>query len=286
MKLQSLNPYLERPEVLKEKHRYGLWFGLFLGLGFSFFAWGIDSYVLSTHNGLFPWLKFALGAIICMAMGAAAGWVAAVSDRALAALFIWLITGFVFAWLAVHLPLTILPRAMSLLEPQLHELLHYQYFSDFKQGVGLAYIWLAMFLAITGILQIPMSTSAVFSTSILGKLTPIITAMILMAIAGSVLDNALFNAPMRQSTLAVDSTLQFILAHRGQEMNSAEARSMHAGAFRAVEGSITPQYRLVVSGYENDFVNLNVLVRFERDWVECEVVFNQPVLCEKVEGEH
>ncbi len=280
MKLQPLNPNLERTDVLREKHRYGIWFGLFLGLGFSVFAWGIDSYVLSMHHGLFPWLKFAIGAVICMAVGAAAGWLAALSDKTLAALLIWLMTGFAFAWLTVHLPLTILPRAMSLMEPQLRDLLHYQYFSDFRQGVGLAYVWLAIFLAITGILQIPMSASAVFSTSVLGKLTPILTALILMGIAGSLLDNGLFNQPMRQSTLAVDRTLQFILANRGQEMNSAEARRMHAGAFRPVEGSISPGYRLVVSGYENDFVDLNVLIRFEREWVECEVVFNQPVLCE------
>ncbi|MEP0804401.1 MAG: hypothetical protein HRF47_02855 [Chloroflexota bacterium] len=282
MKLQPLNPNLERTDVLREKHRYGLWFGLFVGLEFSFFAWGIDSFVLSTHHGLFPWLKFAIGAVICMAVGAAAGWLAALSDKALVALVIWLITGFLFAWLAVHLPLTLLPRAMPLLEPQLGELLHYQYFSDFRQGIGLAYVWLAIFLAITGILQVPMSHSAVFSTSVLGKVMPILTALVLMGIAGSLLDNGLFNQPMRQSTLAVDRTLQFILANQGQEMNSAEARRMHAAAFRPVEGSISSEYRLVVSGYESDFVDLTVLIRFEREWVECEVVFNQPVLCEVV----
>lgn len=282
MKFQPLNPHLERTDVLREKHRYGIWFGLFLGLGFSFFTWGIDSYMLSVHHGLFPWLKFALGAVICMGVGAAAGWMAALADKALVALLIWLMTGFVFAWLAVHLPLTLLPKAMSLLEPQLRDLLHYAYFSDFRQGVGLAYVWLAIFLAVAGVLQIPMSNSAVFSTSVLGRLTPILTVLILMSLAGSILDNGLFNQPMRQTTLAVDSTLQFILENRGREVDAAEARRMHTGAFRAVDGSVTPEYRLVVSGYESDFVDLNVLIRFERDWVECEVVFNQPVLCEVV----
>ncbi|MEW6285081.1 MAG: hypothetical protein AB1509_02540 [Chloroflexota bacterium] len=282
MKLPPLNPHLQRTDVLKEKYRYGIWYGLVLGFGFAVFTWGVDAYFLSVHHGLLPWLKFVIGAVICMAVGAAAGWAAALSGKSLAAMLVWLITGSVFAWLAVHLPLTLLPRAMSLLEPALRELLHYEYFANFPQIVGVAYLWLGIFLAVAGILQVPLSDSAVFSTSIFGKLGPLLVVLILMSIAGSILDNGLFNQPLRDSTLAVDSTLQFILEHRGQEVDAAEARRMHTGAFRAVDASVTPDYRLFVSGYDSEFIEIHVLAKFERDWVECQVVYNQPISCKVV----
>lgn len=282
MKLQPLNPHLERADVLKEKHRYGIWYGLVLGLGFAFFTWGVDSYFLSMHNGLLPWLKFVIGAVICMAVGAAAGWAAAVTGKSLAAMLVWLIAGSSFAWLAVHLPLTLLPKAMPLFEPALDDLLHYEYFVNFPRVVGVAYLWLGIFLAVAGILQIPLSDSAVFSTSVFGKAGPLLIVLILMSTAGSILDNGLFNQPLRDSTLAVDSTLRFIVENRGQEVDAAEARRMHTGAFRAVDTSVTPNYRLFVSGYDSEFIEINILVKFERDWVECQVIYNQPISCNVV----
>lgn len=284
MKLQPLNPHLERPDVLRGKHRYGIWFGLFLGLGFAFFTWGIDSYILGTHHGLLPWLKFVIGAVACMAVGALAGWLAALSNKPLFAMLIWLVAASVFAWLIVNLPLLILPKALLLLEPQTGGLLDYPYFDNFGRRVGVAYTWLGVFVAVAGILQIPMSDSAVFSTSIFGKLGPILLSLVLTAIAGSIVDNGLINQPLRDSTVAVDNTLQFIVENRGREMDPAEARRMHAGAFRAIDASVTPEYRLIVSRYDSQFVEVHVLVKFERDWADCQVVFNQPIQCEVVEA--
>lgn len=283
MKLQPLNPHLERPDVLRDKHRYGIWFGLFLGLGFAIFTWGIDSYILSVHHGLLPWLKFVIGAAACMAVGAAAGWLAALSNKPLFALLIWLVAASAFAWLIVNLPLMILPKALSLLEPQTGGLLDYPYFDNFWHRVGVAYTWLGIFVAVAGILQIPMSDSAVFSTSVFGKMGPIFVSLTLMAIAGSIVDNGLINKNLRDSTLALDHTLQFIVENRGREADPAEARQKHAGAFRGIEDSVTPDYRLIVSGYDSEFVEIHVLVKFERKWADCQVVFNQPIQCKVIE---
>ena len=284
MKLQPLNPHLERPDVLRDKHRYGIWFGLFLGLGFAFFTWGIDSYILGAHNGLLPWLKFVIGAVACMAVGAVAGWLAALSNRPLFALLIWLVAASAFAWLIVNLPLMILPKALSLLEPQTGGLLDYPYFDNFGRRVGVAYTWLGIFVAIAGILQIPMSDSAVFSTSIFGKSVPIFVSLVLMAIAGSIVDNGLINKNLRDTIVALDNTLQFIVENRGREVDSAEARRMHTGAFRAIDASVTPDYRLIVSGYDNEFLEVHVLVRFERDWADCQVISNQPIQCKVIKA--
>jgi len=280
MKLQPLNPNLERPDVIWEKHLYGIWYGLFLGLGFSIFTWGIDSYILSSHNGLQPWLKFILGAVICMIVGGTAGWLSARLNKPMYSVPIWLIAGSVFAWLTVNLPLLILPKALSIIEPQTSELLHYMYYDDFGRRVLVAYIWVGIFITIASLLQLPLSDSAVFSTSFFGKLGPIIVSMVLMAIAGTIVDNGLVNEPLRSSTVAIDNTIQFILDNRGKEVDLAEARTMHTGAFRAIDDSVTSKHELIVSGYDSLLGEINVLVKFESDWVECRVVYNQPIFCE------
>ena len=283
MKLQPLLQHLERPDVLQQKYRYGIWFGLFLGLGFAIFTWGIDSYTLSIHHGLHPWLKFAIGAVICMAVGGLTGWLSAKSNKPLYSALLWLAAGSVFAWLTVNLPLAILPKAMSIVEPQTSGLLHYTYYDDFGRRVLVAYIWVGIFIAIAGLLQIPLSDSAVFSTSFFGKLGPILISLILMAIAGTIVDNGLINEPLRASTVAIDNTIDFILDNRGKEVDQAESRKMHTGAFRAIDDLVTADHRVIVSGYDSLLGELNILVRFERDWVECKVIYNQPILCDVLE---
>jgi hypothetical protein len=283
MKLQILNPNLERSDVVMEKHRYGIWFGLFLGLGFAIFTWGMDAYTLSNHHGMYPWLKFIIGAMICMILGGITGWLSATTDKtALSALF-WLIMGFAFAWLTVNLPLLILPKVLNALEPQTSGLINYTYYEDFNRRVLVAYIWVGIFITIAGLLQLPLSDTAVFSTSFFGKLGPIVVSMILMAIAGTIVDNGMINQPLRDPTISIDNTIQFILDSRGKEVDLTEARRMHTGAFRAIDNSVTPDYKLIVSGYDRLLEQINILVKFEKDWVDCKVIYNQPIQCEVVD---
>ena len=283
MKLQPLNLNIERQDVLLAKHRYGIWFGVFLGLGFAIFTWGIDSYVLSGYHGLYPWLKVIVGAVICMIFGGTIGWLSARINKPLYSALLWLVTGSIFAWLTVNLPLVITPKIISILEPQTGGLLHYTYYDDFGRRVLVAYIWISIFITVAGLLQLPLSDSAVFSISFFGKIVPNLISLVLMAIAGTIVDNGLINEPLRTSTIAIDNTIQFIVENRGKEVDLAEARKMHTGAFRAIDASVTTERKLIVSGYDSLLGEMNILVKFEKDWVECKVFYNQPISCELIE---
>lgn len=279
MKLKPIDLTPERADILRVKRIYGIWYGIVVGLSYAIFCWGLDSYILSNYHGIQPWLKFGMGAVLCMISGGLAGWLSAKVNKPLISIFIWLVAASIFAWLTVNLPLVITPKALSMLEPQLSGLLHYAYFDDFNTRVSVGYIWLAIFISLTAILQIPLSDSAVFSTSVFGKLAPLFIAVILMSISGTIMDNGLINEPLRAATVAADNTIQFIIDNRGKEVDKAEARRMHVGAFRAIDDSVTRQRELIVSGYDGLLGEINVLVHFERDWVECLVFFNQPITC-------
>jgi hypothetical protein len=252
-----------------------------LGLTFSIFAWGIDSFRLSQIHGLYPWIKFLGGALPCMAIGGLTGWLAAVLDKPVLALLLWAVAASAFAWLTVGLPLQILPRILSWIEPGIRDLLHYTYYDAFSSRFAVAYAWLVIFISIAGLLQIPLSDSAVFATSIFGKISPMLVTLILMAISGTIVDG-LNNELLRSPIDSLNNTVQFALDHRGKEVDLLQARQLHLGALRGIDEFITPERGYIISGYDQYLEHVEVLARFERAWVECGLITNQLITCEKV----
>ena len=270
-----------RPDIVRAKHMYGLWFGAVLGLIFSVFAWGIDAYALSQINGFYPWLKFLGGVIPCMVVGAFAGWLSARLDQPLLAMLLWGVAASVFAWLTISLPMQILPRILSLADPGIEDLLHYNSYEGFSVRFGVVYFWLAIFIFLAGLLQISLSESAVFSTSLFGKIAPMLVILVLMAICGIIVDS-LNNELQRSSIEAVNTAVQFVLDHRGQTINPVDSRRLHLGALRTVDRLITPERKFLVSGYDPVLEKAQVVARFKEAWVECELISNQLVNCEQV----
>ena len=283
MNSKSINLTPEKPIVLRSKRSYGILYGTVVGLAFAVFCWGIDSFTLSKYHGIQPWLKFGLGAILCMIPGGIIGWLSAKWDKTLYSLFLWLVGGSIFAWLTVNIPIVITPKVLTLLDPQLDGLLRYEYFDNFNARAVVAYTWIAIFISLASILQIPLSGSAVFSTSFFGKISPLFVVVILMSISGTIVDAGLINEPLRSSTISVDNAIQFIVDNRGKDVDKAEARRLHTGAFRAIDESVTQQRDLIVSGYDGEFGEVNILVRFERDIVECQVFYSQPITCKVID---
>ena len=283
MKPDSSDSLSTRPDVLRSKYIYGVWFGIALGFIFSFFTWGIDAYRLYQMNALAPWLKFLAGAIPCMVVGGFAGWLAMRFDKPIIAMFLWAVTALLFAWLAVNLPLKITPRVLNIIEPDIQGLLHYTYYPEFSARFGIAYFWLALFVSLAGLLQIPLSDSAVFSTSLFGRISPLLVVLVLMIIAGTTMDN-LNNEILRSPVDTVNSAVQYSIDHQGQKIDPMIYRQMHLASLRTVENVITPERKFVVSGYDELLAEVQVLGRFEHAWVECEIFYGQLISCKQVEG--
>lgn len=270
-----------RTDVIRAKRIYGTWYGAALGFAFSIFAWGVDAYLLSQVNSIYPWMKFIGGVVPSVIIGGLAGWLSARLDKGFLAVFIWAVAALAYAWLTVMLPLQIAPRLLSMAEPGIGELLHYEYYAGFSARIGVAFVWLFIFVSILGILQLPLSDSAVFSTSVLGKVWPMLISIVLMSISGTIIDG-LNNELLRKPIYALDETIQFQLDNLGREVDAAEARRMHVGSLRAVGNLVTLERRLIVSGYNEYLEEVDVLVKFEDAWVECQIFYSQPVNCKQV----
>ena len=271
----------ERTDILHARHIYGIWFGAVLGLLFSVFAWGVDAFMLSRMDSLHPWIKFAGGAVPCMLAGGLTGWLSAKLKKPVFSLFLWAVTAFVFAWLTVALPLRITPILMGMVDPETQGLLHYTLYDNFAVRINAAYIWIGIFVSLSGLLQLPLSESAVFSTSVMGKISPMLVCFVLMAVCGMLIDglnNQLLRAPIQ----GMDETLQFFVEHQGQKIDPQVSRKMRLASLRTVNDLVTPDYKMIVSGYDELIVQVDVLIRFQNAWVECSVFYNQPVTCKQV----
>ncbi len=270
-----------RPGLLRAKVIYGIWFGMALGFSFAIFAWGIDAYQLAHFNGLYPWLKFPMGVILCTAIGAVAGWLSARLDRPLLSLLVWAVTASVFAWLTVNLPLRITPRLLNVMQPGIKDLLHYNYYEAFSFRFGVAFAWIVIFISIAGLLQIPLSDSAVFSASFFGRIAPMLVTLVIMGICGGIIDN-LSNEPLRTPVYMLNSAVQFMVDNQGKQIDPATSRQMHLGGLRPVENLIAPGYKLIVSRYDQTLENVDVLIRFKDGWAECGFINGELLSCKQV----
>jgi hypothetical protein len=271
----------DRTDMLRTKRIYGIWYGASLGFLFALFTWGLDAYALSRMNSLYPWLKFAAGALLCTAAGGLTGWLAAKRDKPFIAFLYWIVLGFFLAWLVVTLPTVIYPRLLNLLIPDVQQYLHYVYYPEFSTRIAVAFGWIIIFVALAGLLQLPLSEGAVFSTSILGKVAPILVGLVLVGISGTIVDG-LNNELLRSPIETLNTTIQFAIDHRGEQVDKTKSRQMRQASLRAVKELITPDRKLIVSGYDAFLGEVDVLVKFERAWVECQVFYNQPVNCKQV----
>lgn len=261
------------------KRAYGMYYGIAAGLGFAGASWGWDGYLLSSANGYLPWVKFIAGVILCVVAGGLIGRFTSISERSLVGFLIWLACSSFFAWLTIAVPLQITPLIASNLDPQLGLMLDYGADIGFMLRLGTALMWIAPFMAIAGLIQLPLVEPAVFSTSFFGKIGPLLVGMIIMGIAGGMTDT-LINAHFRNATIAMDNTIQFVLDNEGKDVDPGLSRRMFSASLRSVRAYVSDSRRLFVGDYDEYLDIIHVLVQFEEGWVDCSVIYEQPGYCQ------
>lgn len=270
-----------RPEVIRARRIYGFFYGLSVALAFSLWNWGPDAWMLREANALEPWFKLLVGTLICLPVGALAGWLTMRIERGPAAVLIWLLAAIVFAWISVALPFQIAPQWLASTN-SLPDSYSPVVFEALFVRVGLSYAWVGAFVMIAGLLELPMGEAAAFSTSFFGRLGPTLICFALMGITGFMVDN-LNNAPFREPLLLTDKTIQFVVDHQGQSVDPKLARLMHMSALRTISDVVARPRQLLVGEYDQSLGVIHVLVRFDDQWVDCLTVFAQMSNCQKID---
>jgi len=261
--------------------KFGFTYGAAAGLAFAVALWGFDGYLLSGSHALFPWIKLAVGGILTTLVGGLAGWLTARFEKTLIGILFWMAASGLLALFTVIVPLVLTPRLTGVLQPQINSLLLYTTYDNLPTMIAVAFGWIIVSAIVIAVVQIPMLDQAVFSISGFGKVKPHILCAILMLISGGVADS-LNNKPLRDPILGLDETIQFMLDTRGQEVDKATSREKHLASFRYIQDDIHESRQLVVSRYDRFLENVQVLVNFNGQWVECPTFYGAPLTCQPI----
>ena len=275
-KFDNLNA---RPEIVRLKRRFGIIYGIVAGLAFAVASWGWDAYVLSVSHAYFPWTMLITGMIFCAVIGGIAGWLTARMESSLLGVVFWFIASFFFAWIMVALPLRINPFIVSMLDSQLGALLNYEKGAEFVFRFSVSLAWIIPFMLIIGVTQLPITEPAVFSTSIFGKIIPLLFCVVVMSIGGVITDS-LVTSHFRDSIVALDKTIQFVLDNKNNDnVDKALSRAAHASSLSTVGEYVQESRHLFVGDFDSSLSEIHVFVKFGDKWVDCDVLYNQPVSC-------
>lgn len=267
-----------RPEILRQKQLSGAIYGIVAGLVFALSTWGWDGFLLSQAHAFLPWTKLIIGSIGCAIAGGLAGWLSARFDKGIITVILWMAAAVVFSWLNVALPLQMALLVSERLEPQLQGLIIPGSAEMLQVRFQLAFIWIVIFNVLAGVMEIPLVEPAVFSTSFFGKVMPYIICAIVLGIGGTFADN-FNNEALRSPVLALDETIQFVLDHQGKQVDPAVARRKFAGSIRGVRDYLTSDRRLIINRFDDQLGEIGIIVKFEDEWIDCEIIYSQPAYC-------
>jgi hypothetical protein len=268
-----------RKDIEKTKHRYGITFGVVVGLAFVAATWGGDAIVMSRVHAYQPWLKLIVGALVCAPVGGLTGWLAARLDRPIFSVLLWLVGIGVFAWLSTANTFQIFPSLVTKINPQFAPFIKYPNNMDFLVSrISFAYLWTAIFGGLVGVLQLPLSERAVFSYSFGSKFFPLLLPVAIIVLCGVYVDN-FNNAPLRSSMVSVNRVVEFAIETKGQTVDPKLAREMRRYAIRDIEDWLDQPYFFIVSSFNNDLGQVHVYANFGGNWADCPVVYEQPSFC-------
>ena len=266
--------------IRKRTFRYTLFLGIGGGLAYSLALWAYEAFLLVQAHAAYPWIPALVGSLACVLLCTAAALLTWLVRRALLGIVFWVVAARLVSELAILLPLKIAPALMIFFEPALRSKLPaYPINSAFQTWIGINTVWLAIFFAILGLLQITLVETAVPATTAAGRLTPYFIFVPVMILA-SVMSSNMINEQLRAPLIQTNNVLQFAIDHQNGNVDPVIAREMHMGIVGTIPTLINRPRRLFLGTYDDYYHAVDVLVDFNGVWVDCSIIYNQPVNCD------
>ncbi len=261
---------------------YSLWLGIAAGLVFSLSLWVYDTILFFGAHVAYSWIPLVIGTALCALVSAAAALLTHLANKAILGIVFWVLAAGLVSEIAIALPLKITPFLMKLFEPGLQSRLpDYPITGTFKTWAGIGMIWLAIFFAILGLLQLTLVEQAIPAGTPAGRLVPYFVFVPIMALASVMLGN-LINSQLRAPLMATNEMIQFAIDNRNVAVDPDLARQMHLSSANTILDLIDRPRRLFLGHYDSSYWQVEVLIDFDGEWVNCTTVTGQPVFCRPV----
>ncbi len=260
--------------------RYSLWLGAITGFVISSALWADDMVLLIQAHIAYPWISCLAGTILFIGVCTSAALLTWLVNRALLGIVFWVLAGRLMAVLLITIPLKIAPGVMFIFEPGLQSRLPaYAVNSTFRSWDWFGTVVLAIFFGILGLLQLTLVDQSVPAVSPAGRLTAYFVFVPIVLLA-SVMVGDMINQQLRAPLLATNQLIQFAIDHENTKVDPAIARQMQLSTIDPIARLINRPRRLFLGKYDETFSQVDVLIDFGGEWVDCTTVNLQPVYCQ------
>ena len=260
--------------------RYSVLLGGISGCAFSSAMWAYETIQLFRAHVAYPWMPFLVGTIFFTIICTLAALLTCLMNRALLGVVFWVLAARLIAYLVIEIPLKIVPGLMMFFEPGLRSRLPgYPINATFRSWEEIGTIGLAIFLGILGLLQLTLVDQAVPAASPAGRLIAYFVFIPIIFLASAMLSD-MINQPLEAPLAATNDLVQFAVDNQNTHVDPLIARQEHLGSVGPIAKLINRPRRLFLGSYDTTFSQVEVLIDFSGEWVNCTTVSLQPVFCQ------
>jgi hypothetical protein len=261
-------------QIMQDKKRMGIWFGLIAGLVFSFILWGFDYIGLARANAYLPWAKLAMGVLPAVGVFTLAGWLSAKYENGLLSFILWTVGGFLVCLFACHLPFEGLTFFYKIFDPELAARIDY----TFTRGLGahtlITVIICTVASAICGVFFGLLVENAAISANPAGVIVPLVIWSVLFVIAATVIDNEI-QLRLRDPIIAVNGLVEKKIDTLTHPISRQQARRIRLFSLNPVADLVERPRKLILVGYDSTLIQTNIQVNFDGKWAECIIIADQ-----------
>jgi hypothetical protein len=264
----------------------GTAYGLIFGLGFAFFAWGYDAFLLESGRAYHAWAKLLLGLPITIAIAALAGRLAAMSSSTAVSVALWATVGGLLGQVAGHVPFDGGNLVAWFTDRRLWGavIFPYGYSSSVRTTLAViisAVLGVAIGLAASIAVQQAWDRATPKGKMSAGSWAAVLLASIPLALFSAMTVDGLINRPLRIPQQRVGELINLTITGAADEL---EARAADYRSIQPFLDSISEQYVthfVEFDSEEGSFFSAHVDVVFDSGFVlRCATAGERVIYCD------
>ncbi len=261
------------------KNKFIILIGIFGGLAYAIFAWGIDGYILQKNNGSIPWLKLFIGVIPSVLIFLFASWLSARNNNLLSRSFIWITTAVIISLIVPIVSVRGIEFFTKVLYPNIADQINYVLPDSISGRLFVTIVMSTILCFIGGMLIESAGDAFIKSSGVLGWMLPALICAAFFGGAGYVADSN-FNIQLREHVQDVNQQIELVSQMNQTSMSESQRRLIRR--FTKLDVDLNSPRRLIVATFDPAISQSVILVNFNGAWASCTAFNGMVSTCERI----
>ncbi len=267
----------KNPDQMRKN--FNLAIGALGSLTYAIFAWGIDGFMLQSHNGSMPWLKLAVGLPAALLIFLIATSISSKNRNMIIQAATWLTAATLLSFFLSILSFQGMGFAWKILYPNLTAQISYTLLESIRGRLFVIIVMSNILFFIGGLLVESASESMIKSSGLIGWILPILFCLAFFGGAGYVADSN-FNFQLRDQIISVNDQISEAATVKSSLMTESQERLIRR--FTKLNVHLDGPRRLFVGSFDESFTQAVILVDFDGIWARCSSINGVVGNCEKI----